>query len=52
MYVDDLNLIGTAEELKRTTKYLKKEFEMKDLEKTKFCLVLQIEHFPTRVLVY
>ena len=37
MYVDDLNLIGTSEELTRIEKYLKKEFEMKDLGKTKFC---------------
>ena len=40
VYVDDLNLIGTHEELIRTTKYLKKEFKMKDLGKTKFCLDL------------
>ena len=52
VYVDDLNLIGTLEELTRTTKYLKNEFEMKYFGKTKFCLVLQIEHFPTKVLVY
>ena len=51
MYVD-LNLIRTPKELTRTTKYLKSEFEMKDLGKTKFCLDLQIEHFPTRVLVH
>ena len=31
VYVDDLNLIRTPEELTKTTKYLKKEFEMKDL---------------------
>ena len=52
MYVDDLNLVGILEELKRTTKYLKKKFEMKDLGKTKFCLNLQIEHFSTRVFVH
>ena len=52
MYVDDLNLIGTTKELTRTTKYLKNKFEMKDLGKTKFYLILQIEHFPTRFLVY
>ena len=40
VYVDDLNLIGTPEELTKTTKYLKKKFEMKDLGKTKFCLSL------------
>ena len=52
VYVDDLNLIRTPEELTRTTKYLKKEFEMKDLRKTKICLSLEIEHFPTGVLVH
>ena len=36
VYVDDLNLIGTPEELTRTTKYLKKEFELKDLRKINF----------------
>ena len=51
-YVDDLNLVGTLKELMRTTNYLKKEFEMKDLGKTKFCLGLQIEHFPNGVLVH
>ena len=40
VYVDDLNLIRTPEELTRTTNYLKKEFEMKDLGKTKFYLGL------------
>ena len=52
VYVDDLNLIGTPGELTITTKYLKKEFEMKELGKIKFCLGLQIEHFLTRVLVH
>ena len=40
VYVDDLNLVGTLEELTRIVKYLKKEFEIKDLRKTKFCLSL------------
>ena len=52
VYIDDLNLIGTHEELTRTENYLKREFEMKDLGKTKFCLGLQIEHFPTCILVH
>ena len=52
MYVNDLNLVGTFEKLIKTEKYLKIEFEMKDLEKTKFCIDLQIEHFPTRDLVH
>ena len=52
LYVDDLNLVRTPEELTRTTNYLKKEFDMKILGKTKFCLGLQIEHFPNGVLVH
>ena len=52
VYVDALNLVGTSEEFTETTKYLKKEFEMKDLGKTKFCLALKIEHFPTGVLIH
>ena len=52
MYVDDLNLIGTPEELTRTTKYLKKQFEMKDLGKKKIGLGLQIKNFHTGVLVH
>ena len=52
VYVDDLNIVGTFEEFIETTKYLKKEFEMKVFGKTKFCISLQIEHFPTRVSVH
>ena len=52
MYVNDLNLIGTPEELIKTSKYLKKKFEIKDLGKMKFCLDLQIEHFLIEVLVH
>ena len=40
IYVDHLNLIGTPEKLTKTTNYLKKEFEMKDLGKTRYCLGL------------
>ena len=38
VYVDDLNLIGTPEELIRTENYLKREFEMKDLREQNFIL--------------
>ena len=51
VYVDDLNLIGTPKELIKTIDYLKKEFEMKDLEKTKYCLNLQIKHCSNGVLI-
>ncbi|CAL9030302.1 unnamed protein product [Prunus brigantina] len=42
VYVDDMNLIGTPKELQKTAEYLKCEFEMKDLGKTKYYLGLQI----------
>ena len=32
VYVDNINLIGTPEGLEKTVDYLKKEFELKDLE--------------------
>ena len=38
IYVDDMNLIGTPEKLSKTAEYLKKEFEVKDSDKTKLCL--------------
>ena len=46
VYVDDLNLIGTPKKLTRTTKYLKNEFEMKDLRKKKFLSRLANRAFP------
>jgi len=36
VYVDDINIVGTPNELIKTIDCLKKEFEMKDLEKAKF----------------
>ena len=42
MYVDDLNLVRTLEELIRTIKYLRKEFEMKDLGKIFFVLAYRL----------
>ncbi|CAL8991140.1 unnamed protein product [Prunus brigantina] len=52
VYVDDMNLIGTPEDLQKTADYLKREFEMKDLGKTKYCLGLQIEHSADGTLVH
>ena len=52
VYVDDLNLIGTSEELINTINYLKKEFEMKDLGKTKYCLCSQIEYCSNGVFIH
>jgi hypothetical protein len=40
VYVDDLNIIGHANDIDEARNHLKKEFEMKDLGKIKFCLPL------------
>ena len=50
--MDDLNLIETFDELTKTVNYLKKEFEMKDLRKTRYCLSLEIEHCSNDILVH
>ena len=52
VYVDDLNIIGTPEDIEEASSYLMSEFEMKDLGKTKFCLGLQLEHSPVGILVH
>ena len=52
VYVDDLNIIGTPEKLLRVVGLLKKEFEMKDLGKTKFYLGLQIEHLANEIFIH
>ena len=52
VYVNYLNLIGTPEELINIANYLKKEFEMKDLRKTKYCLDLQIEYCSNGVFIH
>jgi hypothetical protein len=52
VYVDDLNIIGIDEEIPKTVNYLKKEYEMKDLGKTKFYLGLQIKHLADEILIH
>ena len=52
LYVDDLNIIDNAQDIKEACNHLKPEFEVKDLGKTKFCLGLQLEHLPTGILVH
>ena len=52
VYVDDLNIIGSPEEIEKTAKLLKKEFEIKDLGITKLCLGLQIEHLYNGIFVH
>ena len=52
IYIDDLNMIGTPEEFSKAIKYLKKEFEVKDLGKSKFCLGCQIKHLADEIFVH
>jgi hypothetical protein len=52
VYVDDLNIIGHTTDIDEAHNHLNKEFEMKDLSKTKFCLGLQIKHLQTDILVH
>ena len=52
VYVDDLNIIGTENEIHEATVYLKEEFEMKNLGKTKYCLGLQIEHMHNGIFMH
>ena len=51
-YVDNMNLIGTLEELYKTVKYLKKQLKVKDLGKTKFFLCLEFEHKANGIIIY
>jgi Reverse transcriptase (RNA-dependent DNA polymerase) len=44
--------LGSPEEIEKTAKLLKNEFEMKDLDVTKLCLGLQIEHFHNGIFVH
>ena len=51
VYVDDMNLISTLEVLRDIATYLKSEFEMKDLGKTRF-LGLVLEHRDSGILIH
>ena len=52
VYVDDMNIIGNINEINETVSYLKSEFEMKDLGKTRFCLGIELEHRGTGILIH
>ena len=56
VYVNDLNIIGHiighTKDIEEASAYLKVEFEMKDMDKTRFCLGLQIEHLPKEILIH
>lgn len=50
--MDDINIIRTHEELPKAMNYFKKEFDMKDLGKTKICLGLQIKPLDKGIFVH
>lgn len=52
MYVDDLNIIGTSNACKDASDVICREFEMKDLGETTFCIAIQLTRFPTGVLMH
>nr|KYP40238.1 Retrovirus-related Pol polyprotein from transposon TNT 1-94 [Cajanus cajan] len=52
VYIDDINIIGTPKELSKAIDCLKKEFEMKNLGRTKFCLGLQVEYLENGILLH
>jgi len=51
-HLNGINIVGKPNELTKTIDCLKKEFEMRDLRKTKFCLRLEIEYLNKGVFVY
>jgi hypothetical protein len=52
VYVDDLNNIDHTKNIDEARNHLKMEFEMKDLDRTKFWLGLQLEHLHTGILIH
>ena len=47
-----MNIIITSKEVQKTVTYLKEEFEMKDLGKTKYYLGLQIEYVSSEIFIH
>jgi hypothetical protein len=52
IYVGDLNIIGHTKDIDEARNHLKAEFEMKDLDRIKIWLGLQLEHLYIGILVY
>ncbi|KAM2508982.1 hypothetical protein ACFX1W_031120 [Malus domestica] len=52
VYINDMNLIGTSEELVRNVAHLKSKFEMKDIGNTIYCLGFEIKHYSDEILVH
>ena len=52
IYAYNINIVRTPNEFTKANDCLKKEFEIKDLGSTKFCLRLQIEYLNTSFFVH
>ena len=52
VYVDDINIVGTLNELPKAIDCSKKEFEMNDLWRAKSCLKLEIEYLNKDVFIH
>jgi hypothetical protein len=52
IYVDDLNLFGTAKIIHEYIQILKQVFEMRDLGRTTFCLGLQFDYIADGILLH
>jgi hypothetical protein len=52
VYVDDLNIISHTKDIDEARNHLKTEIKMKNLDRTKFCLGLQLEHLHMGILVH
>lgn len=52
VYVDDLNIIGTTSTVQNAVRELSKEFEMKDLGKTSYCLGLEVFYMSDGLLLH
>lgn len=52
VYVDDMNIVGTLEEVEKTISHMKLEFKMKNLGKFWFCRGLTLKHCVDGILVH
>ena len=52
IYIDDINIVGTHEELDEASSCLKTEIEMKNMGKIKNSLGLQIEHLSEGIFIH
>jgi len=52
VYVDDINIVGTPNELTKAIDCLKKEFEMKDFWRAKSYMKLEIDYLNKGIFIH